>query len=233
MVTRIGLGLVVCCLVCGLAAAVLAAPMEQVPLTPASVIGGNGSYSANPWDSSAAGGQFNGSNITNGNFTEPVGVGGSGFQEWLGRESTNNQYLVIDLGASYALSQINLYNTHNGQYNDSGTQNFQIDASNSVSFIDAAVDYDLSGPITTILSGVLSDTSGQASITPDQFSVNGGSYRYLRFTALDFRAGDVRVGLNELEAFFNVAPEPSSLLMLTLGAFGLARQARRRRGAKG
>lgn len=231
MITRIGFALALCCLLIGFTAAAHAAPI-QIALSPASVIGGSGSYNANPWDSSAAGGQFNGSHITNGNFTEPVGGGGSGTEEWLGPEGASNQYLVVDLGDSYLLTQINLYNTHNGQFNDSGTQNFRVDASNSVSFIDANVDYDLSGSIDTILSGVLSDTSNQASITPDQFSVSGGSYRYLKFVALDFRVGDVRVGLNELEAFYSVAPEPSSFLMLTLGAFGLARQARRRRNAK-
>ncbi len=215
-----------CCAVAiGLASV---AHAEKIALTPSSVIGGSGAWNNEPWDASSNGGQFNGGNVADGVTSEPVGSGGSG-TPWLGRNNLSGEYLVIDLGAKYRIDKIDLYNTHNGQFNDRGTQDFSIDAGNEVVDNGSPTDFDLAPGATTILSGTLSDTTDQADIVPDSFTLAAptGPTRYLRFNAINFRDGDVGVGLNEIEVFGTV-PEPGTIVGL-VGILGVSLVGRRRR----
>ncbi len=77
--------------------------------------------------------QFSPSNVIDGNITEPpyASEGGSGYHEWLADNGTLANF-TLNLGAKYPISQIDLYNTHNGTYNDRGTENFHILAGNAV-----------------------------------------------------------------------------------------------------
>ena len=182
----------------------------QVPLTPSSVIGGSASINdgGSLWDSTDPGGQedgFNGTNITDGDLSE------DGFDSfWAVNASAEDPaYLVIDLGDTYNIDQINLYNTHNRTANNYGTADFRIDASNSIFDTGPDDDYDLSGTIETILTGTLSDTAGEDPITTvDSFTSitphSEGSVRYLKFVAISgiYANNDLR-GLNEIEVFFD------------------------------
>ncbi|MCH2119012.1 MAG: hypothetical protein MK161_15075 [Pirellulales bacterium] len=184
----------------------------QVPLTPSSVIGGSASLNdgGSQWDSTdvSQGEGFNGSNITDGDKSED-GIDSM----WLvNAGGIDPAYLVIDLGDAYNINQIDLYNTHNRGGNNFGTGDFRIQASNSVFDTGSPTDFDLSGNIATILTGTLSDTSGENPITTvDSFSSITphfeGAVRYLKFLAdtgiygsLHGGSGnnDLR-GLNEIE----------------------------------
>ena len=116
---------------------------------------------------------------------------------------------MIDLGDTYNIDQIDLYNTHNRTGNNFGTGDFRIEASNSVVDTGSPYDFDLSGTIETILTGNLSDTSGEDPITTaDSFTSitphTEGAVRYLRFNSLSGIYGDNDLrGLNEIEVFID------------------------------
>jgi hypothetical protein len=222
----------------------LAAP---IALSPSSVIGGSGSLNddGSLWDGTDAeqGEGFNGTNITDGDKSEDgidsmwlVNTDGAGGEPG---------YLVIDLGDTYDIDQIDLYNTHNRHANNFSTKNFRIDASNSVSSIDANFDMDLSGNIATILAGTLSETTGEDPIsTPESFTSitpHPEVYvRYLRFNSLggfaysadgppEVHYKDNQRGLNEIEVSGTQGapiPEPSTLVLGLLGVLGFLRRRR-------
>ena len=181
----------------------------QVPLTPSSVIGGSGSLNdgGSQWDSTdvSQGEGFNGSNITDGDKSED-GIDSM----WLvNAGGIDPAYLVIDLGDTYDIDEIKLFNAHNRNANNFGTDDFRIDASNAVVDTGSPADFDLSGTVETILTGNLSDTSGEDPIsTADSFTSitphSEGSVRYLKFVALSgiYGNNDLR-GLNEIEVFID------------------------------
>ena len=95
----------------------------QVPLTESSVIGGSGSQNGegNPgdflWDTatSPTDGTFNALNVTDGDLRETEG------HFWLDNTDAGfgePGYFVIDLGDTYNIDQIDLYNTHNRHANN-------------------------------------------------------------------------------------------------------------------
>ncbi len=136
---------------------------------------------------------------------------------WLGREGTPNEWIVVDLGAQMAIDRIDLQNTHNTIFDDSGTRNFRIDASgDGLNFA-------------TIFSGTLPSAFGTGDNIPIQsYSVANGDFglfaaRYVRFWATDYYG--VRAGLNEIFVFAQV-PEPSTLALACLGLVGLAASGR-------
>ena len=219
----------------------LAAP---IALSPSSVIGGSGSLNddGSLWDGTADGGLFAGSHITDGSKSENE----NGRQYWLvNTDGPGGEpgYLVIDLGDTYDIDQIDLYNTHNRGSHNFSTKNFRIDASNSVVDTGSSADFDLSGNIATILAGTLSETTGEDPIsTADSFTSitpHPEVYvRYLRFNSLggfthsadgppEVNYKDNLRGLNEIEVSGTQGapiPEPSTLVLGLLGLLGFLRR---------
>jgi hypothetical protein len=185
----------------------------SIPLTDASVIGGNASISGE-WDTGGANGDSAGGNITDGDRSEDLLD-----SMWLanGSNETNEEtYLVIDLGDSFNIDQIDLYNTHNRAFNNYATDSFRIEASNSVVDLGSPDDFDLSGTVSTILTGNMSTTTGEDPVTTvDTFTSftahPEGAVQYLKFVSItghhnlppgpdeDYH-NDLR-GLNEIEVF--------------------------------
>jgi hypothetical protein len=118
---------------------------------------------------------------------------------WLGREATLDEYFTLDLGEVYRVDQINLFNTHNRQYNDRGTEEFVIYGSLTVD-----PNNQLVNPF-TVLSGTLFETTSEEDITPEIFmeadGLNVTDVRYLQFQALTSTYGNDNVGLNEIQVF--------------------------------
>ena len=211
----------------------------SIPLTDASVIGGNHSISGE-WDTGGANGDFAGGNITDGDRSEDLLD-----SMWLanGSNETNEEtYLVIDLGDSFNIDQIDLYNTHNRHGNNYGTNAFRIEASNSVVDLGNPDDFDLSGTISTILSGNLSLTTGEDPVTTvdsfNSFTAHSEvAVRYLKFVSItghhNYPEGphedyhNDRRGLNEIEVSGTQqapVPEPSTLVLAVLGLLGFTRR---------
>ena len=210
-----------------------------IALTDASVIGGNTSLEGE-WDTDPN--VFGGGNITDGDKSED-----SPDSMWLANASneTNEEaYLVIDLGDSYLIDQIDLYNTHNRQFNNYSTNAFRIEASNAVVDLGNPDDFDLAGNVSTILSGNILRTTGEDPVTTvtSFTSFTGhpeGAVRYLKFVSItghhnlppgpeeDYH-NDLR-GLNEIEVSGTQAapvPEPSTLVLGVLGLLGFTRRRR-------
>lgn len=157
--------------------------------------------------------QYNGAHITDGIVCEiDQNEGGSGVSSyWLGAEGQVNQSVTIDLGAPTTITEIHLRNTHNAQYNDRNTMDFQINAANDVQSctIGNQTITGLLNPV-VILMGVLSDVDGITcpdEIPPDIFDATSGlntggvAYRYLQFQAINSYHTNNNVGLNEMEVY--------------------------------
>ena len=186
-----------------------------------SVIAGSSSFNGSPFNVPGGSGDFTALNVIDNSSSD---VFASTY--WLGSQNTNNEFFVLDLGRSFDIDEIQLKNTHNGQFNDSGTQDFRIFGAQSVDGLNNLIAGQL------IVQGTLSDTSGQGVILADIFNTGNGlierSARYLRFEALNFRAGDVRVGLNEILVFGDATiPEPATATLGLLGVAGLMMRRRR------
>ena len=164
------------------------------------IIDGSGAWQNEPFN----GGSFPASRAVDGNINEAEGNPES---QWLGREGTLNEYFTLDLGTSIAIDRIDLFNTHNRQFNDRGTDEFVIFGSESVDAGNQLID-----PI-PVLAGELSDVSGQIDIIPDSFPlpipVNA---RYLQFQALTANNDGNNVGLNEIEVFSTGFVSPNKAL---------------------
>jgi hypothetical protein len=166
------------------------------------------------WSSGAATvHQYDGAHITDGLVCEiDQNEGGSYISSfWLGAEGQANQTVTIDLQAPTLITEIHLRNTHNAQFNDRNTLDFQIDAANDVQTCGQGNRKftTLVNPV-TILMGQLSDVDGVTcpdEIPPDIFdatlglTTGGIAFRYLQFTALDSYHPSNNVGLNELEVY--------------------------------
>jgi hypothetical protein len=130
---------------------------------------------------------------------------------WLGAQGQLNETLMIDLEAPTTITEIRLRNTHNAQYNDRNTLEFQIDAANEIQVCGTgkrAVTM-LLNPV-TILVGVLSNADRIVcpdEIPPDIFDsttgldTGGTAFRYVQFTAVSSYHPSNNVGLNELEVY--------------------------------
>ena len=170
------------------------------------IIDGSGSWDGGvvgegaPFD----GGTFPARLTTDGNTSEPEN---GAVSYWLGREQTLNEYFTLDLGDAFEIDRIDLFNTHNRQFNDRGTDEFVIFASDAV---DAS--NQLINPA-AILSGNLSDVTGQDVITADSFPLdNPLTTRYLKFEALTSIYGNNNVGLNEIQVFSPSFESPNKAL---------------------
>jgi len=188
------------------------ASATQIDLTPASVIGSTGAY----------GSGFSASNI----FDQQTGQVSDVFSSnyWINPDNgPANASITIDLGSVYQLTSADLFNTHNSNYGDRGTGDFTIIGGNSV--VADAGGFILSGPTTTIFSGMLTAAPVSDPISAQTFaSLSTGDYRYLEFlptsvaTANNPCCGANVYGLNELRlsgnAAVSAAPEPGTWALM-------------------
>src|ERR1700730_7579059 len=158
-------GVIIIFLAFAILAALAASP--QIVLTPGSVIGGSGSWSASPWNS----GPYDATRVA-----DDQGASGSIDESspgnyWLGKQGDAQEYFVLDLGATFNLSSVVLYNTHNQANNDRSTGDFQIYVDTAVSpntsSETGAGGMDLANP-TLSLSGTLNFPSNP--ISPQTFN---------------------------------------------------------------
>ncbi len=191
---------------------VIASPVvSQIVLNASSVIGGSGSWPLNAYNATDLGAQHVVDNQS-GTVSEPA-LG----SYWLGRENSQqyipyeNEYFVLDLGAEYVISRVELFNTHNQIYNDRGTRDFIIYGAHDKNYVSVASGYTVTSP-SQILSGVLSfQTCSNDPIEPAVFTEASGlsvssSYRYIMFKAVNTFTptgfGNFRgTGLNEIRLF--------------------------------
>lgn len=157
------------------------------------VIDGSGAWSTEPFN----GGQFPGSRVTDGNKNEATDAP---ISYWLGQEGIVNSYFTLDLGELRNIDEVRLFNTHNRQFNDRGTDEFVLYGATTVDGANQLI-----SPV-PILAGNLSNVTGQADILGDIFTtanglVSGAQARYLRFDALTSTYGNNNVGLNEIEIY--------------------------------
>ena len=106
-------------------------------LTESNVIGGSGSYS----------GTYNAGTFASINILDQqMGTVSSGSADntyWLNPDNgPANAYIVVDLGAAYRLSSLQMFNAHNGPFNDRGTGNFNIVAGNAITSAGAGHGFD-------------------------------------------------------------------------------------------
>ena len=141
-------------------------------------------------------------------------------------------YFVIDLGAAYKITHIELFNTSNGHAQDRGTGQFTVQASNSLVSA-GALGSDLASPVTlvsgTLLVGNHTAVPGQQPVVAQPFlsSDPTTAYRYLRFDALTSISPNLAnngAGLDEIRVF---VPEPVGLSLLALAPFALLRRSSR------
>lgn len=188
----------------------IAAGAAQIVLTPTDVIASSGSY-ADP--------QFAASNILDdqtGVITEPTQA-----NYWLNPDNgPANAFITIDLHGRYSHLSFELYNTHNGGYQDRGTGNFT-----------------LTSGATTLVSGTLApEHAGAQPLTAQSFTATDtGKFRYITFNPTSVAVGGSpccganNYGLNEIRVFGTaVLPEPASWALMVTG-FGLVGVATRRR----
>jgi hypothetical protein len=214
----------------------------QVTLTPAAVIGGSGSFGPNFFNSGpfAAGNVFdNQAALTIPEDDQFAGDADGGY--WLGKEGDTPEFFVVDLGAAFPVTSVDLYNTHNAFYNDRGTLNFQIFGSNTIAPLvsgePGSGGFDLVAP-TLLTSGTLIfETLANDPLDPQTFALAGGTFQYLRFeslTAAPGAGGFSGVGLNEMKVFARqdavaAAPEAGTLALLAGTMLPVAGFAVRRR----
>ncbi len=204
----------------------------QISLVPANVIGTSGSY-PDP--------RFPASNILDTQTGDVHEIGqsasptSSGF--WLNPDNgPANAYITIDLGAEYQLSEIDLFNTHNGDYNDRGTGDFLIVGSKQATDTGGGNFEITPGTAVTLVSGTLTAANNGTDPIPAQaFSVtNTGFYRYIAFEPKSVAVSGTECcngsttsyGLNELRAF-GTTPEPASFALTAIIGVGLLSRRRR------
>jgi hypothetical protein len=176
------------------------------------------------------------SKINDGIVDDTVDPPNGYYSYWLGRDGTSNETITIDLGGVYTLSQLDLYNTHNGPYNDRATLDFRV-------WISAApqTPTDAPGDVfgTLILDGTLLFYPDPANPNPVQtFTtfLNTPTGRYLTFRADSIPPphpsfGTTSAGLSELDVHGVAVPEPATTSLLLAGLVCLARKRWRRRSS--
>jgi hypothetical protein len=163
-------------------------------------------------------------NAQTGSITEPNQDG----SYWLNTDNgPANAYIVIDLGAQYHITSFDLFNTHNANFNDRGTGDFSIEASNSIGAgPGGSVGSDLAGTVVTLLSSTLLPSADGGPIAAQSFtSSDTGSYQYIRFSPHSVATSGVpfgvnNYGLNELRVFetpLSGAPEPAPMALIASG----------------
>jgi hypothetical protein len=200
------------------------ASASQVLLTPGSVIGGSGYYTACC--------TFQPGNIFDQQLGDVTETFGGGY--WLNPDNgPAAAFISFDLGAVTNLGDIDLFNTHNGPYQDRGTGDFTITGSNSVTDLGGG-NFALSGGV-VVASGTLNPEFNTATTITAQSFAASGAFRYLSFNPTSVSVGGGPCcganvyGLDELRVFSGGAvPEPAAWALMITG-FGLTGAALRRR----
>lgn len=188
----------------------MSAAADQILLSSGSVIGGSPIYDS----ASFSGPDYSALNVVDAQ-TGAIGAEIQGFGYWITPNAVtgSSAYFVIDLGAQYFLSEVELFNTHNGYFHDRGTNGFVIEAANAVMFVDANRGYNFVNGA-TILTGSLpieteSAPSANSFTSSNGLDTEGAAYRYLRFTTVSYYISGG--GLNEIRVFGAAAvPEPAA-----------------------
>jgi hypothetical protein len=201
-----------------------------ITLTPSNVIGGSPTFFNSTYNGSPA---YSAGNIFN-QQTGPVDTTGQSNLVWFPFENigTTNRFITIDLGASYVLSGIDIFNSNQ---TDRGTGHFSLSASNSIAVGGTdggfALGSVVSAPTMLINSTALTFSTANP-VTAQSFSISdGNAYRYLQLTAIDVPATGgpfAAPGLAEVRLYAAAVPEPSTYAAL-LGAAALGLVAWRRR----
>jgi hypothetical protein len=163
------------------------------------IIDGSGAYPADPFLSGA----FPASNATNDSFGE------AGGDFWLGREGIPTEYFTLDLQEVMSIAEITLRNTHNRQFDDRGTRDFRILASDTIDGSNQLVDPQV------VLEGRLPNNAGLGGAPATVFTAANGliptDARYLRFESLSAHYEGINTGLNEIEVYNTEMHPPSEL----------------------
>jgi hypothetical protein len=204
------------------------AQAAQVVLDGSAVIGSTGNYSGFPAD-----------NIFDQQTGDVVDVFASTY--WLNPDNgPANAYITVDLGANFWIGGFDLFNTHNSGFNDRGTGDFSIVGANAIA-VDGANGFTLSGPLTVLASGHLTNSS-DAIIAAQHFNSVTANVRYLQFRPTSVQTpfnttgccGTNVYGLNELRVFDAPAPtpgvpEPAAWALMLLGFGGVGAMIRARK----
>ena len=191
---------------------------DQIELSPDSVIGGTGSWNnpqPNDWDV----GQFAAIYVADNQFEDEIEEPDQSGEDdnggfWLGKEGDEEESFVLDLGQSYTIDEIQLYNTHNATFDDRATFGYEIYGSNEVTDFEVVDDElgvggdDLIDP-QLMSEGELELVYFDEDPIPPQAApiANSGPFRYLRFSTLGpFHEDDIvlaqrSVGINEIKVF--------------------------------
>ena len=182
----------------------------QIVLTGAAIIGSTGYFNSTQYGAFPPGRIFD-------HQTGPIQSEIFGVGYWLAPDTGPAEaYLTIDLGATYKINKVELFNTHNGNLGGRGTGDFTILASNSISS-DGTNGYNLSPGAITIAGGSLVAEIPETQIEPQVFTTTAnGGMRYLQFrpssvsTASPYPSNLAYLwyGLNELRIFGT--PEPAT-----------------------
>ena len=189
----------------------------QIPLTPASVIGGSGAWSTERWDS----GQFAAGLVVDNQsaflIDEPdPNAGGANGGYWLGKEGDQGEFFVLDLGQQYGIGWIELFPTHDATLNDRSTNGYEIYGGTAVQPIDRSDEpqaggMDLADPVLLVSGTLRRQVVEHDPIEPQWVDVPWPSpcIRYLHFNTVgplrDVPTTQQRgVGLNEIQVFSDV-----------------------------
>lgn len=163
-----------------------------------------------PATATASYGGFPPSNVTDGELNDYYGADRS---FWLGPNG-GLESITVDLDDLFSIDRIDLQNTHNGGYNDRGTEDFSIWVSED------GIEW------TQILDRTLPNAYGTGNVIPlASYLFDPISARYVRLDVESFYGAGA--GLNEIRVYEHI-PEPGTLLLLGGGLLALARRRRRR-----
>jgi hypothetical protein len=137
--------------------------------------------------------------------------------------TTSTDTITYDLGGTYNLSEVNVYQG----WNDSGRDSFTftlLASADNVTYTPIATFTKLT-PDNTNTNKKTTPVTNQVNIVDDGGAFIASNFRYLRMNAID--ADNGYAGMVEFDAFGTATPEPTSLGLL--GIVGIAALRRRRR----